>query len=209
MTAVVDYGVGNLSSLVGSLGHIGEEAVVTSDPAVLLSADRIILPGVGAFGDAAERLFSSGLAEVLREAVGSGIPLLGICLGMQLLFERSFEYGEHKGLGLIRGEVRPIDEEGNFPYKVPHMGWNSLQICRRSPLLRYVGEGAYVYYVHSFCARGCDESVDAVSDYGTEIVGAVSSCNVYGTQFHPEKSGSVGLSMLRAFCELKKSGDNT
>ena len=208
MTAVVDYGVGNLSSLLGSLGHIGEEAVVTADPAVLLSADRIILPGVGAFGDAADRLFSSGLAEVLCEAVGRGTPLLGICLGMQLLFERSLEYGEHRGLGLIRGEIRPISEGGAFPYKVPHMGWNSLKIRRRSALMRYVEDGAYVYYVHSFCARGCDEAVDATSDYGTEIVGAVSFGNVYGTQFHPEKSGSVGLSMLRAFCEIEKNGDS-
>ncbi len=204
MTAIVDYGVGNLSSLVGSLAHIGEEATVTADPALLLSADRIILPGVGAFGDAADRLFSSGLAEVIREAVSRGIPLLGICLGMQLLFERSFEYGEHEGLGLIPGEIRAIDEAGNFPYKVPHMGWNSLHIVRGGELLRYVNEGAYVYYVHSFCARGCAEAVCATSEYGTEIVGAVSHGNVYGTQFHPEKSGDVGLSMLRAFCELKR-----
>lgn len=204
MTAIVDYGVGNLSSLVGSLTRIGEAATVTADPAVLLSADRIILPGVGAFGDAADRLFSSGLAEVVSKAAARGIPLLGICLGMQLLFERSFEYGEHRGLGLIPGEIRAIDEAGNFPYKVPHMGWNSLHITRPDPLLRYVKEGAYVYYVHSFCARDCAESVSATSEYGTEIVGAVSRGNVYGTQFHPEKSGDVGLSMLRAFVELKR-----
>ena len=205
MTAIVDYGVGNLSSLVGSLTHIGEAALVTADPEELLSADRIILPGVGAFGDAAERLFSSGLADVICEAVSRGIPLLGICLGMQLLFERSLEYGEHRGLALIPGEIRPINEAGDFPYKVPHMGWNSLSIRRRSPLLRYVVEGAYVYYVHSFCARNCEGAVDATSDYGTEIVGAVSRGCVYGTQFHPEKSGSVGLSMLRAFCELGRT----
>ena len=203
MTAIVDYGVGNLSSLVGSLSHIGENAVVTADPTALLSADRIILPGVGAFGDAADRLFSSGLAEVLRCAVEKGIPLLGICLGMQLLFERSTEYGEHKGLGLIRGDVLPIAEDASFPYKVPHMGWNSLTICRPSPLLRYVKEGDYVYYVHSYCVRNAGDAVSATSDYGCEIVGAVSSGNVYGTQFHPEKSGEVGLSILRAFCELK------
>ena len=204
MTAIVDYGVGNLSSLVGSLRHIGQEAVVTADPEVLLSASRIILPGVGAFGDAADRLFSSNLAQVLQEAVSRGTPLLGICLGMQLLFDRSMEYGEHKGLGLIPGDVLPIAEDGGFPYKVPHMGWNSLEIRRHSHLLRYVKEGAYVYYVHSFCARNCAESVDAVSDYGCEIVGAVSRANVYGTQFHPEKSGEVGLSILRAFCELER-----
>ncbi len=203
MTCVVDYGVGNLSSLVGSLRRVGEEAVVTADPARLLSADRIILPGVGAFGDAAERLFSSGLAEVLYAAVEKGIPLLGICLGMQLLFERSLEYGEHRGLGLLRGEVRRIDEEGDFPYKIPHMGWNSLAIRRPSPILRYVREGDYVYYVHSFCARGAGDAVCATSEYGCEIVGAVSCGNVHGTQFHPEKSGEVGLSILRAFCELK------
>ena len=203
MTCVVDYGVGNLSSLVGSLSHIGEEAIVTADPETLLSADRIILPGVGAFGDAADRLFSSGLAQVLKSAVDRGIPLLGICLGMQLLFDRSTEYGEHKGLGFLRGDVLPIAEDGSFPYKVPHMGWNALTLRRSSPILRYVKEGDYVYYVHSFCARNAGEAVDAVSEYGTEIVGAVSSGNVYGTQFHPEKSGEVGLSILRAFCELK------
>ena len=205
MTAVVDYGVGNLSSLVGSLAQIGEEATVTSDPAVLAAADRIILPGVGAFGDAAARLFGSGLAEALSDAASRGTPLLGICLGMQLLLERSLEYGEHRGLGLIPGEIRPINEAADFPYKVPHMGWNSLRIVRRSPLLKYVREGAYVYYVHSFCARDCAESVDAVSEYGTEIVGAVSRGSVYGTQFHPEKSSEVGLSMLRAFCELRRN----
>ena len=203
MTAIVDYGVGNLSSLVGSLRHIGEEAVVTADPAVLLSADRIILPGVGAFGDAAERLFSSGLAEVLYRAVERGLPLLGICLGMQLLFERSVEYGEHRGLALLSGEILPIAEDPSFPYKVPHMGWNSLTVRRPSPLLRYVKDGDYVYYVHSFCARGAGEAVSATSEYGCEIVGAVSNGNVHGTQFHPEKSGEVGLSILRAFCELK------
>ncbi len=203
MTCVVDYGVGNLSSLVGSLSHIGEQAIVTADPEQLLSADRIILPGVGAFGDAADRLFSSGLADVLHRAVEKGIPLLGICLGMQLLFERSTEYGEHKGLGFLRGDVLPIAEDASFPYKVPHMGWNALRIRRPSPILRYVREGDYVYYVHSFCARNADGSVDATSEYGCEIVGAVSSGRVYGTQFHPEKSGEVGLSILRAFCELK------
>lgn len=203
MTCIVDYGVGNLSSLVGSLRHIGEQACVTAEPELLLSADRIILPGVGAFGDAAERLFSSGLAEVLHRAVEKGIPLLGICLGMQLLFERSLEYGEHRGLGLLRGEVRRIDEAGGFPYKIPHMGWNSLKITRSSPILCYVKEGDYVYYVHSFCARGVGDALCASSEYGCEIVGAVSSGNVHGTQFHPEKSGEVGLSILRAFCEMK------
>ena len=203
MTCVVDYGVGNLSSLVGSLRHIGEDAVVTADPEKLLSADRIILPGVGAFGDAADRLFSSGLAGVLHRAVDMGIPLLGICLGMQLLFDRSVEYGEHKGLGFIRGDVLPIAEDASFPYKVPHMGWNSLTVCRPSPILRYLKGGEYVYYVHSFCARNAGDAVCATSDYGCEIVGAVSCGNVHGSQFHPEKSGEVGLSILRAFCELK------
>ncbi len=207
MTAVVDYGVGNLSSLLGSLAAIGEEAEVTDSPEVLLSASRIILPGVGAFGDAADRLFESGLAQVLCRAAEAGIPLLGICLGMQLLFERSFEYGEHRGLGLLPGEIRPVAETEGFPYKVPHMGWNSLVRRRDSALLRFVRDGEYVYYVHSFCARGCDAVIDATSDYGCEIVGAVSRGNVFGTQFHPEKSGEVGLNILRAFVQMTKEGD--
>lgn len=204
MTAVVDYGVGNLCSLLGSLRQIGEEAYVTADKAALLSADRIILPGVGAFGDAYAALEEKGLTDTLRQAAAQGTPLLGICLGMQLLFERSYEYGEHVGLGLIEGEIVPIRDRLPDQRKVPHMGWNSLVFKKTSPLFAEIEEGTYVYYVHSFCASGCAEAVDAVSDYGCEIVGAVSKGNVFGMQFHPEKSGAQGLKMLSAFCRLTK-----
>jgi len=202
MTAVIDYGVGNLFSLVGSLKHIGAESVVTADAEVIRAADRIILPGVGAFGDAYEKLAATGLIGVIKEQAAAGKPILGICLGMQLLFDRSFEYGEHRGLGLIHGEICPIADDLTVPLKVPHMGWNSLHFVRENPLFRYVEEGEYVYYVHSFYAKNCSESVIATSDYGIAITGAAAAGNVYGTQFHPEKSGKTGLNILRAFLEL-------
>ncbi len=201
MIAVIDYGVGNLFSLEGSLAAIGEHCCVTSDPTLILSADRVILPGVGAFGDAAERLRKTGLVPVIHE-VAATRPLLGICLGMQLLFERSHEYGLHEGLSLIHGEVRAIADDLPKPLKVPHMGWNGLHLTKESTLLRYVREGDAVYYVHSFYAAGCEDHTTATSDYGITVTGAVQNGNVYGTQFHPEKSGRVGLSILRAFAEL-------
>ncbi len=201
MIAVIDYGVGNLFSLTGSLAAIGEECMVTGDPRVILSADRVILPGVGAFGDAAARLRESGLVPVIRE-VAESRPLLGICLGMQLLFERSHEYGIHEGLALIPGEIRAIGDDLREPLKVPHMGWNGLHVTRSSPLLRYVNEGDAVYYVHSFYAPVSDCYTTATSDYGITVTGAVQNGRVFGTQFHPEKSGRVGLSILRAFSEL-------
>ena len=204
MTAVVDYGVGNLCSLLGSLKEIGEQAFVTSDKEALLKSERIILPGVGAFGDAIAALKATGLDETLKEAAANGTPLLGICLGMQLLFDKSYEYGEHEGLGLIKGEIVPIKSLLSDDRKVPHMGWNSLVFKKTSPLLAEIREGSYVYYVHSFCAAGCADAIDAVSDYGCEIVGAVSQKNVFGMQFHPEKSGEVGLKMLSSFCKLTK-----
>ncbi len=202
MIAVVDYGVGNLFSLVSSLRFIGVRAEVTADERVLRKADGIILPGVGAFADAREKLRSSGLEPVVREEVAKGKPFLGICLGMQMLFERSCEYGVHEGLGFIPGEVVPLRlPEG---MKVPHMGWNSLQILRECPLLAHVSNGEYVYYVHSYYATGCGAYTAAVSEYGVPVTGVVARGNVYGTQFHPEKSGDTGLMILRAFKEISE-----
>ena len=205
MTAVIDYGVGNLFSLCSSFGAIGEQIRVSSDPEEILSADRIVLPGVGAFGDAAEKLRRSGLDRTVRTAVAAGTPLLGICLGMQLLFERSYEYGVHEGLGLIRGEVRSIRDAIPADLKIPHMGWNPLHFTGdRSPLFRYIRENDSVYFVHSFAGFDCEESLIATTEYGAELTAAVARKNVFGTQFHPEKSGPVGLNILRAFCEIRE-----
>ena len=203
MVAIVDYGVGNLFSLKSSLAAIGAEAVVTADPDVIRGADRILLPGVGAFGDAAKKLRDCGLAEVVVAEAQRGKPLLGICLGMQLLFEKSYEYGEHKGLGLIPGEVRPIAEVIPSDLKIPHIGWNALHLQGKNPLFRYLREGDCVYFVHSFYGANCEESVIATAEYGAELTAAVAKDNVYGCQFHPEKSGAVGLNILRAFCEME------
>lgn len=204
MIAIVDYGVGNLFSLSSSLKALGLEAEVTKSPEDLVRADRIILPGVGAFADARKKLDDTGLVPVLL-AESKKKPLLGICLGMQLLFDRSFEYGEHPGLGLIPGEVADLrDDLSDKTLKVPHMGWNGLKILRDDPLFQYVRDGEYVYYVHSFYARGCGGSTLAVSDYGNvAVTGAVRRGNVWGTQFHPEKSGDTGLRLLKAFGELR------
>ncbi len=201
MTAIVDYGVGNLFSLKSSFAYIGENAVVTNQPEVILSADRIILPGVGAFGDASEKLYSSGMADILKKAAAQGKPILGICLGMQLLFEKSYEYGEHLGLGFIKGSVKPISERVDASvYKIPQIGWNALKFKgEKSPLFKYINEGDHVYFVHSYYGADCDESLIATTEYGFEVTAAVSSGNVYGTQFHPEKSGDVGLNILKAF----------
>ena len=204
MVAVVDYGVGNLFSLCSSLRAIGAEAVVTDDPAVLAAADRILLPGVGAFGDAADKLRERGLFDVLRNLANDGKPLLGICLGMQLLFEKGYEYGEHEGLGLIQGAVRPIAEVIPAGLKIPHIGWNSLHFTgEKSPIFRYLEEGDFVYFVHSFYDKNEDGSVIATSEYGAPLTAAVGRGNVFGCQFHPEKSGAVGLAILRAFCETE------
>lgn len=204
MTAVIDYGVGNLFSLKSSFAYIGEEVTVTNDPDVIMSADRIVLPGVGAFGDAAEKLFKSGMADVLKKAAAQSKPILGICLGMQLLFEKSFEYGEHEGLGFIKGTVRPIAERVDTNiYKIPQIGWNALKFTeKRSPLFKYINEGDHVYFVHSYYGADCDESLIATTEYGFDVTAAVSSGSVYGTQFHPEKSGEVGMKILKAFCEI-------
>ena len=202
MIAIIDYGVGNLFSLRSSLKEIGAEAVVTSDEKVIAEADRIILPGVGAFEDAARKLRGSGMAEIVKREAAAGKPVLGICLGMQLLFDVSYEYGEHKGLGLISGSVRPIADVVPAGYKIPHIGWNNLRFRQGSPLFKYIKEGDYVYFVHSFYAAECDESAIAVTEYGAELTAAVAAGNVYGCQFHPEKSGDVGMRILKAFVEI-------
>ena len=202
MTAIVEYGVGNLFSLLCSLRAIGEEACVSSDAGMLREADRVILPGVGAFGDAAEKLRSSGLDRAILDAAECGKPLMGICLGMQLLFERGYEYGEHAGLGLLQGEIRPMAEWIDSGLKIPQMGWNALRIRRESPLLESIRDGAYVYFVHSFAARGCEDSLLADVDYGGPVTACVGRGNVFGCQFHPEKSGDVGLNILRSFVRM-------
>jgi len=202
MVAIVDYGVGNLFSLKSSFAAIGAETVVTGDPAVLRSADKIILPGVGAFEDAAQKLRESGLDAVLKQLAAEGKPLMGICLGMQLLFEKSFEYGEHEGLGLIPGQVVPMAVVIPKELKIPHIGWNGLRFRRETPLFRHIKEGDCVYFVHSYYALGCDDYVVADTEYGAMLTAAVARGNVYGCQFHPEKSGDVGLAILRAFVEM-------
>jgi len=203
MIAIIDYGVGNLFSLRSSFAAIGYDALVTSDPEVLRAADRLILPGVGAFGDAAQKLKASGLGEVLCEQAAKGKPIMGICLGMQLLFDKSYEYGVHEGLGIISGSVRPISEVIPKDYKIPHIGWNALKFKRKSPIFKYLKDGDHVYFVHSFYAADCKDAVIADAEYGAELTAAVQNGNVYGCQFHPEKSGNVGLNILRAFCELE------
>ena len=204
MIAIVDYGVGNLFSLKSSFAAIGVQAVVTGDKTEIEKADKIILPGVGAFGDAAEKLRSTGLGDVVKNCAAKGVPILGICLGMQLLFEKSYEYGEHEGLGLIKGEIKPISDVIPKNLKIPHIGWNALQFCNeRSPIFKYLKDGDFVYFVHSYYGADCEESVIAKSEYGAMLTAAVAKDNVFGCQFHPEKSGNVGLSILRAFCEME------
>jgi glutamine amidotransferase len=201
MIAVIDYGVGNLFSLRSSLRFIGAESCVSADAETLRAADRLILPGVGAFPDAAEKLRRSGLDRVVLEEAARGKPILGICLGMQLLFERSLEFGVHPGLGLLRGEVRPIGEVIDPSLKIPHIGWNALHFVKPCPLFRDVREGDAVYFVHSFHAADCGDSITAVTEYSAPLTAAVMKGSVYGCQFHPEKSGRIGLSILKAFAE--------
>ncbi len=201
MVAIVDYGVGNLFSLKSSVDSLGVEAVVTSDESVLRNADKIILPGVGAFRDAVHKLRESGLDKTVIDEAQKGKPLMGICLGMQMLFEKSFEYGEWEGLGLLKGEIVPL--KGYIPeeLKIPHMGWNKLIFKKDTPIFKYINDGDAVYFVHSYHAVGCEESLSATAEYGSEVTAAVSLGNIHGCQFHPEKSGGVGLSILKAFCE--------
>ena len=202
MIAIVDYGVGNLFSLQSSFAAIGADVTVTADPEVLKAADQIVLPGVGAFEDAAKKLRETGLGGLLVALAAAGKPLLGICLGMQLLFEKSYEFGEHEGLGLIPGSVKPIADVIPAALKIPHIGWNALRFKKDSPLFSGVREGDCVYLVHSYYAADCGESVIATAEYGAELTAAVEKGNVYGCQFHPEKSGAVGLEILRAFARL-------
>ena len=207
MIAIVDYGVGNLFSLKSSFAAIGEDAVVTRDEKILKAADRILLPGVGAFGDAAAKLREAGMDQAVLEQAADGKPLLGVCVGMQLLFDIDYEYGEHPGLGLVPGEVRDIGEVIDPALKKPQIGWNALSFRPvkgepKSRLFKYIEEGDYVYFVHSYAAFKCEPFVTATTEYSAELTAAVERENVYGTQFHPEKSGPVGLKILKAFCEL-------
>ena len=202
MVVIVDYGVGNLFSLISSFKAIGVDAVATGDKAIIENADKIILPGVGAFEDASKKLFESGLAQVVIDQAKKDKPILGICLGMQLLFDCSYEYGVHKGLGLIKGQVKPI--EGVIPkdYKIPHIGWNALEFKGENPIFKYLSQGDFVYFVHSYYATDCEESVIATAEYGARLTASVQNGKVFGCQFHPEKSGEVGLKILKAFCEM-------
>ena len=202
MIAIIDYGVGNLFSLISSFKAIGQDAVVTGDPQVIRSAEKLVLPGVGAFGDASKKLLDSGLDKVVKEQVALGKPLLGVCLGMQMLFEESYEYGKHQGLGLLKGKVVPFDLPKE--YKIPHIGWNALHFVKQSPFLKYINPQDCVYFVHSFHAVDCEDSLIATTEYGQEVTALVGCGNVYGAQFHPEKSGDVGLKILKGFCELGK-----
>ncbi len=202
MLAIVDYGVGNLFSLSSSLDYIGVPNIITSDACEIKKSDRIILPGVGAFGDAAKKLSEGGMGELVKKEAESGKPLMGICLGMQLLFEKSYEFGEFEGLGLIPGEVVPMQGKIPSELKIPHIGWNPLKIKKKSEILKYVGDGDCVYFVHSFFVDGNAPCVDSSAEYGAEVAASVSRGNVFGCQFHPEKSGDIGLSILKAFSEV-------
>ena len=205
MIAIIDYGVGNLFSLTQSLKKIGADAVVTADKETIRKADKIILPGVGAFEDAIKKLRSQNLDSLIIEEAKNGKPLLGICLGMQMLFEKSYEYGIHEGLGLIKGDVMPIAPDVKPGLKIPHIGWNGLSFPKgreKSKLFKYLNEGDCVYFVHSYYGKNCDEFVSATTEYDAILTAAVENKNVYGTQFHPEKSGNTGLKILKAFTEL-------
>lgn len=203
MIAIIDYGVGNLFSLASSFKAIGYETVVTGDADVIRKADKLILPGVGAFGDAVRKLRDSGIDKVVINEANKGKYLLGICLGMQMLFDKSFEYGEHEGLGLIKGNVIPMENTIPKNLKIPHIGWNALHFKNKSPLFKYINDGDCVYFVHSYYAENCEPSLIATAEYGKELTAAVQNKNVFGCQFHPEKSGKVGLNILKAFCEME------
>ena len=202
MIAIIDYGVGNLFSLKSSLDMIGADSVITNDPDTIKKAEKIILPGVGAFRDARKKLSEDGLDKLVIEEVKNGKPIMGICLGMQMLFEKSYEYGEYEGLGLLKGSIKPIADVIGEGLSIPHIGWNPLIIKKESPILKYVKEGECVYFVHSYYAADCDESVASVAEYGAYLTASVSQGNVHGCQFHPEKSGRTGLNILKAFSEM-------
>lgn len=202
MIAIIDYGVGNIFSLASTFKMLGKDVILTNDPQKIKDADRLILPGVGAFADAAKKLKESGMFDLLKEQARSGKALLGICLGMQLLFDKSYEFGETDGLGLISGSVRPISESIEKNLKIPHIGWNSLTFPKKSQLFKNTDDGEFVYFVHSYQGTDCEESTIAYSSYGGTITAAVAEDNVFGTQFHPEKSGEAGLKILSAFCDI-------
>ncbi len=204
MIAIIDYGVGNLFSLKSSLDAIGASSRITGNFDEIKDADKIILPGVGAFGDAAEKLFTTGLGDLIIKEAKNNKPILGICLGMQLLLEKSFEYGEHNGLGLIPGEIQPISNIIPKDFKIPHIGWNALNFTQKEcPIFRYIKDKDFVYFVHSYYGVNCHDNTVATADYGVPLTAAVAKGNVYGCQFHPEKSGEVGLNILRGFCETE------
>ena len=204
MIAIVDYGVGNLFSLISSFKYIGQDVLVTSNPKEIKGCEKIILPGVGAFEDARRKLRDTGLDKVIIEEAMQGKPIMGICLGMQMLFEKSYEYGEHDGLGLLKGKIVPMDGVIPTELKIPHIGYNPLIFKKQSPLFKHIKEGDCVYFVHSYYATDCDDSVIATAEYGKELTAAVMLGNIMGCQFHPEKSGDVGLNILRAFCEMEE-----
>lgn len=211
MIAIIDYGAGNVFSLHSSLQMIGEDSVVTRDPEIIHACERIILPGVGAFGDAVDKLKETGLYDLVKKEASAGKPLLGICLGMQLLFEKSFEFGEHEGLGLLKGSVEAIAPRLPEKLDIPHMGWNQLHFNperKKCPLFHDLKEGDYVYFVHSYAAFHCDESLAASTDYGIPLTAAVWKNNIYGTQFHPEKSGETGLKILKAFAAVPEGKES-
>lgn len=204
MIAIVDYGCGNLFSITSSVKKLGAEAIVTGNKEEIVKSDRIILPGVGAFEDAIFKLRNTGLADVIIEEAKKGKPILGICLGMQLLFEKSYEYGEHIGLGLIKGEIFPLENDvETSKLKIPHMGWNKLRFIKNDPILKYISDGDYMYFVHSYYAKNCEKSIISVSEYDVDVPAIVKNGNIYGMQFHPEKSGEKGLLLLKAFSETE------
>lgn len=205
MIAIIDYGVGNIFSLYSSLKYIGADALLTDDAGKIKDADKLILPGVGAFCDAAQKLKDSGLDELVVSQAKNGKPLMGICLGMQMLFDRSYEYGVYDGLGLIKGDIMPIADDVDKTLKIPHIGWNALHFPKDKPkneVFKYINEGDCVYFVHSYYGKNCEESVIATCEYSKQLTAAVASDNIYGMQFHPEKSGETGLKILKAFSEI-------
>lgn len=201
MIAIIDYGAGNLHSVKNALDFLGVESCITKDSDVILNADKVILPGVGAFADAMDNLRKNGLEETVKNAAQSGKPFLGICLGLQLLFEKSEESPNTSGLGILKGKSVKIPKKDGL--KIPHMGWNSLEIPKESKILKNIGDEPFVYFVHSYYILPDDESVvSAYTDYGTKLGIAIERDNMFALQFHPEKSGKIGMQILKNFIEL-------